>query len=160
MPVAAESTMCKRCSSHVDLRDYNVTQTLSKNFRTHGRLVIEEKGYVLNTDSFVGDAVIKGRLIGKIAAARTLEIHSSANIKGSFTADRLILPVGNHFRWSDAVRVGGAEIAGELVATLQSAGTVLLRSTARFFGDIQAANLVVESGAVFVGAARVGRVLV
>ena len=73
-------------------------------------------------------------------------------------AGRLVVPAGNHFRWKDALRVGGAEIGGELVATLYSAGTVLLKSTARLFGDVQAANLVVESGAVFVGAARVGRV--
>jgi cytoskeletal protein CcmA (bactofilin family) len=36
---------------------------------------------------------------------------------------------------------------------------VLLKSTARFFGDVEAANLVVESGAVFVGVARVGAAL-
>src|SRR5439155_11289790 len=63
VPAAAESTMCRKCSSHVDLRDYQVNQTVSKNFRTHGRLVIEPKGYVLNTDSHVGEAVLKGRLI-------------------------------------------------------------------------------------------------
>ena len=53
--------------------------------------------------------------------------------------------------------VGGAEIGGELAANLQSAGTVLLRATARLFGDVKAGSLVVESGAVFVGAARIGR---
>src|SRR5262245_7256050 len=42
-PKAAASTMCKRCSSHVDLSDYQIAQTVSKNFRTHGRVVIEEK---------------------------------------------------------------------------------------------------------------------
>jgi cytoskeletal protein CcmA (bactofilin family) len=157
VPVAAESTMCKRCSSHVDLRDYQITQTFSKNFRTYGRLVIEEKGYVLNTDSRVGDAVIKGRMIGKLIAERTLEIHSTARIKGTLTTGRLIVPVGNQFRWAEALRVGAAEIGGELVANLQSAGTVLLRSTARFFGDVEAGGLVVESGAIFVGAARIGR---
>ena len=78
VPVAAESTMCKRCSSHVDLRDYHVAQTLSKNFRTHGKLVVEEKGYVLNTDSFVGDAVIKGRVIGKITAAAATAITAAS----------------------------------------------------------------------------------
>lgn len=147
--------MCKKCSSHIDLRDYQVTKTESKNFRTHGRLVIEEKGYVLNTDSRVGEAVIKGRLIGKIATERSLEIHSSAQIKGSFSAGRLVVPNGNHFRWPELLQVGGAEIAGELVANLKSAGTVLLKSTARFFGDVQAKNLVIESGAVFVGAAKI-----
>jgi cytoskeletal protein CcmA (bactofilin family)/DNA-directed RNA polymerase subunit RPC12/RpoP len=156
--LAAESTMCKRCSSHVDLRDYQITQTVSKNFRTYGRLTIEEKGYILNTDSLVGEAVIKGRFIGKISARRSLEIYSSANIKGSFTTGCLIVPAGNHFRWKEPLFVGGAEISGELVATVQSTGTVLLKSTARFFGDIQAAGLVVESGAVIVAGTKIGRV--
>jgi cytoskeletal protein CcmA (bactofilin family) len=154
-PAAAESTMCKKCSSHVDLRDYQITQTVSKNFRTHGRLVIEEKGYILNTDSQVGDAIVKGRFIGKLVAERTLEIHSTARIQGTFSAGRLIVPPGNHFRWAEALRVGAAEIGGELVANLETAGTVLLRSTARFFGQVEAGNLVVEAGAVFVGSARI-----
>jgi len=149
--------MCKRCSSHVDLRDYQITKTESKNFRTYGRLVIEEKGYVLNTDSLVGEAVIKGRLIGKIVAHRTLEIYSTASIKGSFNTGRLIIPAGNHFQWPELLRIGGAEIGGELAANIQSSGTIVLKSTGRLFGDIQAANLVVESGAVFVGNARIGR---
>jgi len=157
VPVAASSTMCKRCSSYVDLSDYQITQTVSKNFRTFGRLVIEEKGYLLNTDSRVADVVVKGRLIGKMVAERTLEIHPTATIRGSITAGRLVVREGTRFRWQEALRVGGAEIGGELVANLLSAGTVLLKSTARLFGDVQAANLVVENGAVFVGAARVGR---
>jgi cytoskeletal protein CcmA (bactofilin family) len=157
VPTAAESTMCKRCSSHVDLRDYQITQTVSKNFRTYGRLVIEEKGYILNTDSLVGEAVIKGRLIGKIVAHRSLEIYSTAAIKGSFNTGKLIIPAGNMLRWPELLRIGGAEISGDLVANIQSSGTVVLKSSARFFGDVQAANLVVESGAVFVGNAKIGR---
>src|ERR1035441_8570052 len=66
VPVAAASTMCKQCGSHVDLSDYHIAHTVSKNFRTHGRLVIEEKGYVLNADALVGGALIKGRFIGKL----------------------------------------------------------------------------------------------
>jgi hypothetical protein len=128
VPLAAESTMCKRCSSHVDLRDYQITQTHSKNYRTYGRLVIEEKGYLLNTDSHVGEAVIKGRFIGKLLAERSLEIHTTASIKGTFSAGQLIVPAGNHFRWGEALRVGAAEIAGELVANLHSVGTVLKSS--------------------------------
>jgi cytoskeletal protein CcmA (bactofilin family) len=155
--LTAASTICKRCSSYVDLADYQVTQTASKNFRTYGRLVVEENGYLLNTDSVVGDAVIKGRIIGKLVARRTLELHSTARIKGSFTTGCLIIPAGNHFRWPELLRLGGADIRGELVAHLQAAGAVLLRSTARLFGDIQAAHLIVERGAVFVGAAKIGK---
>src|SRR5690349_14201054 len=146
VPVAAESTMCKRCSSHVDLRDYEITATVSKNYRTHGRLVLEEKGYMMNTDSLVGDAVLKGRIIGKITAKRSMEIFSSATIKGTFQAGRLIIPEGNRFRWPQALKIDGAEISGELVADIQATGTVVLKATARLFGDVTAANLVIESG--------------
>jgi cytoskeletal protein CcmA (bactofilin family) len=156
-PKAAASTMCKRCSGYVDLSDYRITQTVSKNFRTHGWLVVEEKGYVLNTEAVVGEAVIKGRLIGKLAAENTLEIHSSANIKGTFTAGLLVIPSGNHFRWPEPLRLGGAEIGGELVADLHCSGTIRLKSTARLFGDVEAANFVVESGAVFVGSIKIGK---
>ena len=148
--------MCKRCGSHVDLADYRITQTVSKNFRTHGRLLVEEKGYVLNADALVGDAVIKGRFIGKLVAEGTLEINTSANIKGSFTAGRLVIPAGHHFRWPEPLRMESADISGELVAAVQATGTVRLRSTARFFGAVQARDLVVESGAVFVATARIG----
>jgi cytoskeletal protein CcmA (bactofilin family) len=148
--------MCKRCSSHVDLRDYQITATVSKNFRTHGRLVLEEKGYMMNTDSLVGDAVLKGRVIGKIVAKRSLEIFSTATIKGTFTAGRLIIPAGNIFRWPQPLRIDGAEIAGELVADIDASGTVVLKATARLFGDVTAGNLVIESGAVFVGQVRTG----
>ena len=155
-PRAAASTMCKRCSSHVDLTDYKVSQTVSKSFRTYGRLVVEEKGYLLNTDSVVGEAVLRGRLIGRLVVQHTLEVHSSANIKGTFTAGELVIPAGQDLRWSEPLRVGSADIAGELAAPLCASGTVKLRATARFFGDIEAGGLIVEEGAVIVGKACVG----
>ena len=156
-PRAAASTMCKRCSSYVDLTDYRITQTVAKSFRTHGWVVVEEKGYLLNTDTVAGEAVIKGRVIGKLFAEGTLEIHSSAWIKGQFSAGRLVIPAGHCFHWPDPVRAGAVELAGELIADLQVSGTVLLKSTARLFGNVQAANLVVEANAIFVGAANIGR---
>jgi cytoskeletal protein CcmA (bactofilin family)/DNA-directed RNA polymerase subunit RPC12/RpoP len=157
---AAASTMCKRCSSHVDLADYQISQTFSKSFRTHGRLVLEEKGYLLNTESLVGEAVLKGRLIGKLSTEGALEIHSSAAIKGTLVAGRLVIPFGHHFRWLQPLNVRDAEISGELVADVAGTGTVVLKPTARVFGDVRALNLVVEAGAVFVGSARIGKAMV
>jgi len=154
---AAASTMCKRCSSHVDLADYQINQTFSKSFRTHGRLVLEEKGYLLNTESLVGEAVIKGRLIGKLSTEGALEIHSSAAIKGTLLPGRLVIPVGHHFRWPNPLNVRDAEISGELVADLAGSGTIVLKPTARLFGNVRSLHLVVEAGAVFVGLAKVGK---
>jgi len=148
---SAESTMCKRCSSYIDLKDYQITSAVSKNFKTKGKFVVESKGYVFNTEATVGDAIIKGRFLGKLFAEHSLTIYSTAEIKGSFRTGCLVIPAETNFRWKEPIKVGSAEIGGELANDLQADGTVTLRSTARMFGNLEARNLVVESGAVVVG---------
>jgi len=155
VPPSAESTMCKRCGRYVDLKDYKITSAVSKNFKTKGAFVVEAKGYVFNTEAFVSDAVIKGRFLGKLVAD-SLTIYSTAEIKGSFKTARLIIPVANHFRWAESIQVVSAEIAGELANNLQAEQSVVVKSTARLFGDIEASNLVVQEGAVVVGTMRIG----
>lgn len=156
VPASAESTMCKQCSRYVDLHDYRITSAIAKNFKTRGRFVIEPKGCVFNTESIVGDAVIRGKFHGKLAVERALTIYSTADIKGSLIATHLIIPVENHFRWPDSLKVGSAEIAGELAANLRARDTVVLKSTARLFGDVDARHLTVEDGAVVVGKMQIG----
>lgn len=156
VPATAESTICKRCSTYVDLHDYNIASALAKNFKTKGTFVIELKGWVFNTESTVGDAVIKGKFHGKLATERSLTIYSTAEIKGSMTAGQLVIPPKNHFRWPNQIKVGSAEIAGELAADLWAEGTVIVRADARLFGNVDARNLVVEEGAVIVGKMQIG----
>jgi len=156
VPASAESSMCKKCSRYLDLHDYKITTALAKNFKTKGRFVVEPKGYVFNTDTIAGEVVIKGKFHGKLTAEQSLTIYSGADIKGSITTAHLIIPAENHFRWADRLQVGTAEIAGELAANLHATGTVTLKATARWFGDLVAAGLVVEAGAVVVGKLQIG----
>ena len=148
--------MCKRCGRYNDLHDHVIANAVSKNFRTKGRFVVEPKGYVFNTETTAGDVVIKGRFHGKLSAEQSLTIFSGAEIKGTFKTPRLIIPADNHFRWPERILTGSAEIAGELAGTLQATGTVLLKSTARWFGDLIAENVIVEEGAVVVGRLQIG----
>ena len=156
VPVSAESTMCKRCGRYVDLHDYHITSAVAKNFKTKGEFVIEPKGYVFNTETVAGTAVIKGRFLGKLVAVDSLTIWPGAEIKGTLTAGRLIIPAATQFVWKDRLQVGYAEIAGELAADLCAKNTVFLKSSARFFGAVEARHLVIEEGAVVVGEARIG----
>jgi cytoskeletal protein CcmA (bactofilin family) len=155
VPASAQSTMCKRCSRYMDLKDYLIDKAASKNFKTKGTFTIELSGYVFNTEIVAGDVILKGRLLGKIAAENTLTIYSTAEIKGSFKTHRLVIPAANRFAWKDTITLFSAEIAGDLAANLRAGGTVTLKSTARVFGDIEARGLVVESGAVLVGNLRI-----
>ena len=156
VPVSAESTMCKRCSHYVDLKDYRITSAVSKNFKTKGAFVVEPKGYVFNTEVVVDSAVIRGRLHGKLKAERALTVYSTAEIKGTFQASHLIVPAENHFRWKDPISLQSGEIAGEIAADLQVAGALIVKSTARLFGNVIAMHMIVEEGAVVVGQLRIG----
>ena len=97
-------------------------------------LVIEPKGCVFNTESIVGDVIIRGQFHGRLTVERSLTIYSTADIKGSLTTTHLIIPLENHFRWPDPLKLESAEIAGELAANLHARDSVVLKSTARLFG--------------------------
>jgi cytoskeletal protein CcmA (bactofilin family) len=148
--------MCKKCSRYLDLHDYHINNAVAKNFKTKGAFTVEPKGYVFNTETVAGEVIIRGKFHGKLTAEQSLTIYSTAEIKGSLIAAHLIIPAENHFRWLDIIKIGSAEIAGELTANLHASGTVNLKSSARFFGNLDAANLVVETGAVVVGKMNIG----
>jgi cytoskeletal protein CcmA (bactofilin family) len=150
VPASAESTMCKRCGRYVDLHNYVINAAVSKNFKTRGSFTVESKGYVFNTETITREAVIKGRFHGKLIA-ESLTVYSGSEIKGSLKFEHLIIPAENHFRWPETIKTSSAEIAGELTGNLHATGTVTLKATARWFGDLMAGNLVVEAGAVVVG---------
>jgi cytoskeletal protein CcmA (bactofilin family) len=156
-PVAlsAQSTMCRKCSAHIDLNDYRITSAVSKNFRTHGSFVLEPRGYLFNSETVAGEALLKGRFLGKLTVERALTIFSGAEIKGTFQAHHLVIPAGNTFRWAEPIQVDSAEIAGELIASVQARKRILLQATGHIFGDVTARDLVVAAGAVFVGKACV-----
>jgi cytoskeletal protein CcmA (bactofilin family) len=156
VPAVAQSAMCKRCSSYIDLQDYTISSAVSKNFKTRGDFVVEPKGYLFNTNTVAQNIVVRGRVLGKIAAERSLTVYSSADIKGAtFRTPLLIVPAENCFRWKDLLRVTSVEIVGEFVGNVCADMSVILRATGRLFGDVQARNLVVEEGAVLVGQASV-----
>ena len=158
LDVAAQavSTMCKRCSAHIDLHDYTINQAVSKNFRTHGTFTVGEKGYVFNTEAEVGDAVIKGRFLGKLHAHRTFTLYSPTEFRGTFKAGLLMVPAEVKLLWTKPLDVHSVEIAGELVANVRIPGTVIIKATGHLFGDVEAANLIIESGAVLVGNLKIG----
>ena len=153
---SAQSTMCKRCSSHMDLRDYEITNAVSRNFETKGRFVIQPGAYLFNSATTATDIVLKGRFLGKLHAENILEVHNGAEIKGTFKAGKLVIPAGQRFHWPEPLKLDAAEIAGELVANIETAQKVVLKAAARLFGNVRASNLVIEAGAVIQGKVEVG----
>ena len=155
-PVSAESTSCKRCGRYVDLHDYSITTAVAKNFRTRGKIVVEPKGFLFNTETVAEHIAVKGKFHGKLTVEQSLTIFPGSEIKGSLTVAHLVIPAESNFRWPSTLKIVSAEIAGEVVASIHASGTITLKPTARWFGDIAAQNIIVEEGAIVVGTLRIG----
>ena len=113
----------------------------------------------------MNEPVNRGRApsqVHQIAVSRQVDrrafvtIYSTAEIKGNFITARLIIPVENHFRWKQQIKVGSTEIARELTANLHAQCTIILKTIARLFGEMAARDLIVEAGALLVGNACIG----
>ncbi len=65
---SARSTICPACSANIDLRDYKITTSFSRNIRTHGSIYVSAKGDLSSNTVVCRSAVIKGKLRGSLPA--------------------------------------------------------------------------------------------
>jgi len=70
-------------------------------------------------------------------------------------AARLVVPAANLFRWKGEIKVGSADIEGELIADLCVERLIRVGSTGRLSGTVKATSLVAEQGAVIEVEARI-----
>lgn len=146
VPAHAQSTMCKRCSTHIDLQDHVINHSVSRNLRTKGRIVVEEKGFLFNTDSLAREVVLRGKFLGKIASEDALVIYTSAQIKGTVTGGMLHIPEGQVFRPAQPVEFRSALVEGEFAGHLITDKTIELGRSGLLTGVVQCGGLQIPEG--------------
>lgn len=99
------------------------------------------KGTVItgNIESY-GNIRIEGQISGDLITKSKVVLGDSAKVMGSVLAQN-------------------AEISGEIVGTIEISDVLVLKSTAIINGDIVTNKLVVESGAQFNGACKMGAIV-
>jgi len=110
-----------------------------------------------NTSNNAMNSIGKGSsLQGSINSKGDIRIDGS--LKGSLmAAGRLVL--GEAGSISGEVICGSAIIAGELNANIQSKELLILKETAKLYGDIKTEKLSIEPGAMFSGKCKMGAAL-
>ena len=93
----AQAVMCKYCYHRNDLSDHKLKTIIGTVFQTHGRLYLVRNGVIETSTIEVGNAIIKGKVIGDITALGTVEILKKGTIKGKITCRKLIVKKGGSF---------------------------------------------------------------
>ena len=79
---AATSTICPKCSTHIDLRDYKITTSFSRSIRTHGEIHLTAKGDLSSSSVTCRSALIEGKMRGNLHCLGTATINFIGKIPG------------------------------------------------------------------------------
>ena len=153
---AASSTICPKCSKHIDLRDYKITTSFSRSIRTHGQVHLTAKGDLSSSTVTCHSALIEGKMRGNVLCLGTATINFSGKIPGRLTAGHVLVERKSVVQFFRRVRVKSIEIRGRMTGEIIAEGAVIIHRNATLDGNVTAKSISVEKGGIFLGQLIIG----
>ena len=153
---AATSTICPKCSKHIDLRDYKIATSFSRSIRTHGQIHLTSKGDLSSSNVTCRSALIEGKLRGNLQCLGTATINFSGKIPGRLTAEHVLVERKSIVQFFRRVRVKSIEIRGQVTGEIIAEGAVIIHRNAVLDGNVTAKSISVEKGGIFYGQLIIG----
>jgi cytoskeletal protein CcmA (bactofilin family) len=154
---AATSTICPSCSVHMDLRDYKINTSFSRNIRTHGEVHITTTGDLNSHNVVCRSAIIDGRLRGNLHCVERAEFRTPSKIHGKLTASQVVIGKKAEVQFFRQLQVGAIEIRGAMSGEIVAETVVTIRSSGSLDGNVIARSINVEKGGKFSGQLMIGR---
>lgn len=153
---SAHSSTCRACGAYIDLQDYKITGSFSRNIVTRGSVYLSSKGDLSSSKIICDSAILHGKMRGNIRCLGKLTIRSTGRVPGTFEANKLIVEKGSDIVLARPLRVAQAEIGGKLSAQIFAEGQVSILKTGILEGDVTARGFAVEKGGIFQGELTIG----
>jgi len=153
---AAQSTICPKCSKHIDLRDYKISTSFSRSIRTNGHVHLTAKGDLSSSNVTCRAALIEGKLRGNLQCLGRATINFVGKIPGRLTADHILVERKSVVQFFRRVRVKSIEIRGRMTGEVIAEGTVIIHRNAVLDGNVTAKSISVEKGGMFYGQLTIG----
>ncbi len=147
----AQSSTCKACGAYIDLQDYKVTGSFSRNIKTRGTLYVSSRGDLSSSKIVCSQATIHGRMRGNLTCSGKVTIRVQGKIFGSVEAGSLVVEKGSEVAFMRPVNADTAEIHGRVNALIVANGQVTISKSGLLEGAVSAACFSVETGGCFQG---------
>ncbi|HEX3817423.1 MAG TPA: polymer-forming cytoskeletal protein [Chthoniobacterales bacterium] len=154
---AATSTICPSCSVHMDLRDYKINGSFSRNLRTHGEVHITPTGDLSSSSVVCRAAVIEGKLRGSLHCFERAEFLAAGKVHGKLVAPEVLIGKRANLQFYRQMQVRSIEIRGSMTGEIVAETVVAIRSTGSLDGNVVARSINVEKGGTFTGQLVIGR---
>lgn len=152
----ATSTICPKCSKHIDLRDYKITTSFSRSIRTHGEIHLTAKGDLSSSNVTCRSALIEGKMRGNLQCLGTATINFIGKIPGRLTAEHVLVERKSEVHFFRRIRVKSIEIRGRMTGEIIAEGAVIIHRNATLDGNVTAKSISVEKGGIFSGQLIIG----
>ncbi len=147
----AHSTTCKSCGAYVDLQDYKVTGSFSRNIKTRGTVYVSAKGDLSSSKIICSQATIHGKMRGNLTCSGRVIIRVQGKLFGSIEAGELIVEKGSEVSFTRPVHAATAEVHGRMTALIVANGQVTISKSGLLDGAVSAHGFSVEKGGCFQG---------
>jgi cytoskeletal protein CcmA (bactofilin family) len=147
----ADSTICRVCGAHNDLRDYKITSSFSRSIRTHGQIHVTSKGDFTAANGTCRSALIEGKLRGNLTCLATATINYSGKIPGRLKAKNILVDGKSVVTFFRRLQIDRIEIRGRVTADIVAESAVIIRKGGSLDGNVSSRSISVEKGGTFYG---------
>ena len=148
---SAQSTTCKACGAYIDLQDYKISGSFSRNIKTRGTLYLGSKGDLSSSKIICEQATIHGRMRGNLTCPGKVTIRVQGRLFGSLEAGQLIVEKGSEVVFSRPIHASGVEVHGAMSGQIVSDSHVTVFKSGSLDGAVDATGFTVEKGGCFQG---------
>ncbi|MHA3770019.1 bactofilin family protein [Verrucomicrobiota bacterium sgz303538] len=153
---AAESSLCPKCGSYIDLRDFKITGPFGRSIQTQGEVLISSKGDLSSQRVLCANARIEGKMRGHMVCTGEVAIRLQGQLSGAVEAPKVVIEKRSEVELLKPVKAQSVEINGKTSGIIICAGRVTISKHGALEGAIHARSIVIEKGGVFSGELHIG----
>jgi cytoskeletal protein CcmA (bactofilin family) len=156
VPVAAESSLCPKCGSYIDIRDFRIEGPFARSIQTQGLVHLSPSADVACPRILCGTARVEGRFRGKIVCTDEATVRIGGHYEGDIDSEKVVIHPKADVAFSNAVYARAMEVDGKTRGIFVCEGRVTIRKKGVLEGTIYARSIAVDKGGIFSGNLFIG----
>lgn len=148
---AAQSATCRHCGAYVDLQNYKINGSFSRDIKTCGSLLVLARADLASSKVICGSATVYGKVRANLYCSGDVAVRYDGKIYGEIEGRNLHVEKGANVEFVRPLKFSSADIEGTMSGHILSDGHVIIRRTGQLAGAVTAKAFTVEQGGLFEG---------
>lgn len=147
----AQSSTCKACGAYIDLQDYKIGGSFSRNIKTRGSVYLSSKGDLSSSKIVCSQATIHGKMRGNLQCDGMVTVRMQGRLLGGIEAGEIIIEKGADVVFTRPLKAFSVAVHGKMSGQILSDSHVTISKTGSLDGAVNATGFSVEKGGIFQG---------